>query len=83
MNSFEEVARSENKFERHIPYLAPLAFVSPRIVEAIANGSPPADLTVTTFARTFPHGGAAQERKLGIFISWKGDLLLFHHREAA
>jgi hypothetical protein len=33
VNSFEEIARSENKVERHIPYLAPLA-VSPRIVEA-------------------------------------------------
>ena len=33
VNSFEEIARSENKVERHIPDLAPLA-VSPRIVEA-------------------------------------------------
>jgi hypothetical protein len=32
-------------------HLAPLAFVSPRIVEAIANGSAPADLTVTRLAR--------------------------------
>jgi len=45
--------------ERHIRHLAPLAFVSPRIVEAIANGSAPADLTATTLAR-------AQEYKVGI-----------------
>ena len=66
VNSFEKIARSENKVERHVRYLAPLAFVSPRIVEAIANGSAPADLTVTTLARALPHGWAAQERKLGI-----------------
>ena len=44
---FEEIARSENKVERHIRHLAPLSFVSPRIIEAIANGSTPTDLTVT------------------------------------
>jgi ParB-like chromosome segregation protein Spo0J len=65
-NSFEEIARSENKVERHIRNLTPLAFVSPRIVEAIANGSAPADLTVTMLARALPHGWAAQEHKLGI-----------------
>jgi site-specific DNA recombinase len=66
VNSFEEIARSENKVERHIRRLTPLAFVSPRIVEAIANGSAPADLTVTMLARALPHGWAAQEHKLGI-----------------
>jgi site-specific DNA recombinase len=66
VGSFEEIARSENKVERHIRHLAPLAFVSPRIIEAIANGSAPADLTVTRLARALPHGWAAQEHKLGI-----------------
>jgi hypothetical protein len=66
VNSFEEIARTENKVERHIRHLAPLAFVSPRIVEAIANGSAPADLTVTALARALPHSWAGQERKLGI-----------------
>jgi hypothetical protein len=37
VNSFEEIARSENKVERHIRQLAPLAFVSPRIAETIVN----------------------------------------------
>ena len=36
------------------------------IVEAIANGNAPADLTVTMLARALPHGWAAQEHKLGI-----------------
>jgi site-specific DNA recombinase len=66
VNSFEEIARSENKVERHIRHLAPLAFVSPRIVEAIANGRAPADLTVTKLARALPHAWAAQERTLGV-----------------
>jgi hypothetical protein len=35
--SFDEIAQRENKVERHIRYLAPLAFVSQRIVEAIAK----------------------------------------------
>jgi site-specific DNA recombinase len=64
--SFDEIAQRENKVERHIRYLAPLAFVSPRIIEAIANGNAPADLTVSTLARKMPHGWAEQERKLGI-----------------
>jgi site-specific DNA recombinase len=66
VSSFEEIARSENKVERHIRHLAPLAFVSPRIVEAIANGSAPADLTVSSLARPLPHSWAAQEHKFGI-----------------
>ena len=66
VGSFEEIARSENKVERHIRHLAPLAFVAPRIVEAIVNGSAPADLTVTLLARALPHGWAAQENKFGI-----------------
>ena len=66
VNSFEEIARSENKVERHIRHLAPLAFVSPRLVEAIANGSAPADLTVSSLARALPHSWAAQEHKFGI-----------------
>jgi site-specific DNA recombinase len=66
VNSFEEIARSENKVVRHIQHLAPLAFVSPRIVEAIADGSAPAELTVTMLARALPHGWAAQEHKLSV-----------------
>jgi site-specific DNA recombinase len=65
-NAFEEIARREGKVEPHIRNLAPLAFVSPRLVEAIANGSAPADLTVTRLAHALPHGWAAQEQKFGI-----------------
>jgi hypothetical protein len=37
--------------------------VSPRIVEATANGRAPADLTVTMVARALPRGWAAQKHK--------------------
>jgi site-specific DNA recombinase len=66
VGSFEEIAQREEKVERHIRFLAPLAFVSPRVIEVIANGSAPADLTVSTLARTLPHSWAEQEKKLGV-----------------
>ena len=45
-SSFAEIAQREGKVERHIRFLAPLAFVSPRFITAIIDGSAPADLTV-------------------------------------
>jgi site-specific DNA recombinase len=66
VNSFHEIAQSENKVERHIRHLAPLAFVSPRIVEAIANGSAPADLTVSSLTRGLPHSWTEQEKRFGV-----------------
>ena len=66
VNSFEAIARSENKVERHIRRLIPLAFVSPRIVEAIANGSAPADLTVTSLTSALPRSWTKQGEKFGV-----------------
>jgi site-specific DNA recombinase len=66
VSSFDDIALREDKVERHVRFLAPLAFVSPRIVDAIANGNAPADLTVSSLARTLPHSWAEQETKLGI-----------------
>src|SRR5256714_10110598 len=40
--SFALIARREGKVERHIRLLAPLAFVSPRIVSALLDGTAPA-----------------------------------------
>jgi hypothetical protein len=40
--------------ERHTHLLAPLAFLSPRIIAAIVDGTTPADLTVTGLANTTP-----------------------------
>ena len=66
VNSFEAIARSENKVERHIRRLIPLAFASPRIVEAIANGYAPADLTVTSLTSALPRSWTKQEKRYGI-----------------
>jgi site-specific DNA recombinase len=66
VGSFDAIALREDKVERHVRFLAPLAFVSPRIIDAIASGSAPADLTVSSLARTLPHSWAAQERILGV-----------------
>ena len=64
--SFNEIAKREGKVERHVRFLAPLAFVSPHIVTAIADGSASAHLTVTTLAKALPHSWAEQERQFGI-----------------
>jgi hypothetical protein len=66
--SFAAIARREGKVERHIRKLAPLAFLSPRIVSAILDGNAPADLTVTKLARALPHSWAEQERQVGISV---------------
>jgi site-specific DNA recombinase len=64
--SFDEIAQREGKVERHVRFLVPLAFLSPRIVEAIARGEARPDLTVTMLARALPHRWAEQQSKLGI-----------------
>ena len=62
--SFAVIARREGKAERHIRRLAPLAFVSPRIVSALLDGTAPADLTLTKLARALPYCWAEQERRV-------------------
>lgn len=58
--SFAEIAQQEGQVERHIRLLAPLAFVAPRIVSAIVDGTAPSDLTVTGLARALPYSWAEQ-----------------------
>jgi site-specific DNA recombinase len=41
--------------------LAPLAFLSPRIIVAIADGTAPAGLTVSSLAKALPYSWAEQE----------------------
>jgi site-specific DNA recombinase len=60
------IARREGKLERHIRLLAPLAFVSPRIVAAVLDGTAPSGLTATALARALPWSWAEQERQVGI-----------------
>jgi hypothetical protein len=62
--SFAVIARREGKVERHVRLLALLAFVSPRIVSALLDGTAPADLTLTKLARALPYCWAEQERRV-------------------
>src|SRR5437660_1483811 len=66
LGSFTVLARREGKVERHIRLLLPLAFLSPRIVSALLDGTAPAGLTITALARGLPWSWAEQERRLGL-----------------
>src|SRR6202045_2906611 len=62
--SFAGIAERESQGERHIRLLVPLAFVSPRIIAAIVDGTAPANLTVTGLANKLPCSWAEQERSI-------------------
>jgi site-specific DNA recombinase len=62
--SFAVIAWREGKVERHARLLARLAFVSPRIVSALLEGTAPANLTLTALARALPFSWAEQERRV-------------------
>ena len=62
LGSFSEIAMREGKVERHIRLLAPLAFVSPRIVSEIVDGVAPPDLTVSSLASTWHIHGVNRNR---------------------
>jgi site-specific DNA recombinase len=64
--SFAAIAHREAKVGRHIRLLAPLAFLSPRIVSALLDGTAPADLTLTKLARALPYSWTEQEQRLGL-----------------
>lgn len=64
--SFNDIALAEGLAERHVRRLAVLAFLSPNIVRAIADGTAPADLTVTSLTQALPHVWSAQEVHLHI-----------------
>jgi site-specific DNA recombinase len=64
--SFEDIAKQEGQGERHIRLLAPLAFISPRIISAIVEGTAPAGVTVTGLARALPYSWAEQDHSVGL-----------------
>jgi hypothetical protein len=64
VTGFAEIAEREAQCERHIRLLAPLAFVSPRTIAAIADDTAPADLTVTGLAK--PYSWDGQEQRIGL-----------------
>ena len=57
------IARREGIIERHVRLLLSLAFVSPRILSALLDGTAPPNSTVTTLARALPWSWAEQERR--------------------
>jgi site-specific DNA recombinase len=62
--SFAEIAKRESKVERHIRFLVPLAFVSPRIISGFIDGIAPARLGVTSLAKSLPWEWNSQETKI-------------------
>jgi site-specific DNA recombinase len=60
--SCRKIAEREGKVERHIRLLAPLAFVSPRLLSEIIDGVASPDLTVTGLAQALAYSWAKQER---------------------
>jgi site-specific DNA recombinase len=67
VSSFAEIAKREGKVERHIRLLAPLAFVSPRLISEIVDGAACPNLTVTSLAKALAYSWAKQRdsRTLG------------------
>ena len=55
VQSFAEIAEREGKVERHIRLLASLAFIPPRTLAAIIDGTGPHDATVTALAQAVPY----------------------------
>ena len=49
--------------DRHLRRLLPLACLSPRIVEAIADGTAPANLTLSALTAALPYSWAEQEHR--------------------
>ncbi|MFN3891264.1 MAG: hypothetical protein ACK4MV_12765 [Beijerinckiaceae bacterium] len=58
--SFVAIAAREGLVERQVRFLMPLAFVAPQVIEAIADGAAPADLTVSRLAKCLPNRWADQ-----------------------
>ena len=66
LSSFEQIAENEKLAERHVQFLAPLAYLSPRIVDAIAEGRAPTDLNVSNLARKLSLSWKEQEAQLAL-----------------
>ena len=66
LSSFEQIAENEKLAERHVRFLAPLAYLSPRIVDAIAEGRAPTDLNVSNLARKLSLSWKEQEAQLAV-----------------
>jgi hypothetical protein len=63
-NSFTEIAAREGLGRRHVRRLAVLPFLAPKVLEALATCTAPADLTISLLAEALPHCWAEQESRL-------------------
>ncbi|CAH1672153.1 hypothetical protein BOSEA31B_13808 [Hyphomicrobiales bacterium] len=61
--STDEIALREGVGERNIRKLLPLACLSPNIIRAIADGTAPANLTITRLSVALPHDWSSQEQR--------------------
>jgi DNA invertase Pin-like site-specific DNA recombinase len=61
--SFTEIAAREALGRRHVRRLAVLPFLAPKVVEAVATCTAPADLTVSVLTEALPHCWAEQESR--------------------
>jgi hypothetical protein len=61
VGSFAEIAKQEGKVERHVRFLASLAFASPRIISEIVDGAASPPPTVTGLAQGLAYSWAEQE----------------------
>lgn len=70
-DSIAELAKSESIDRRYMSRVLQLSFLSPRIVDAICNGSEPEDLTTEALLKTkdFPMDWQEQERIWGFGVS--------------
>jgi hypothetical protein len=55
------------------PPARPLAFLSPRIIAAIVDGTAPADLTVAGLAKALPYSWIEQEQRVGLWATLSED----------
>lgn len=62
--STDEIAIREGVGERNIRKLLPLACLSPNIIRAIADGTAPANLTISRLSAALPHDWATQEHRI-------------------
>ena len=61
--SIAALAEQAGLEQRHLRRLLPLACLSPRIIEAIANGTAPANLTLSALTSALPHDWPSQEQR--------------------
>ena len=67
-----DFSRKESVCGGHGQRASLAAFVSPRIVSALLDGTAPADLTLTKLARALPYCWAEQERRVGTSAPFHG-----------